>query len=100
MTKRALLIGSQTYGLKGCNGDVALMKSVLAGRGFDPITTLTDSHASRAGIIAALEQLVADTRPADAIVLFYSGHGGRLARPDAEQRKATGQSTHFHFIVP
>lgn len=101
VTRRALLIGSETYGLQGCNSDVALMHEVLAGRGFDAIAIRTGADATRDGIIDGLDELVESIRdPADAVVLYYSGHGGRVARPDFEERRATGASVHFQFIVP
>jgi hypothetical protein len=76
------------------------MEDVLRGRRFDTFTTLTGGAATRAGIVAALQQLVNEIEPADAVVVYYSGHGGRVPRPDAEQRVATGSTTHFHFLVP
>ncbi len=101
MTRRALLIGSETYGLQGCNADVALMRDMLGSRGFDEIVVRTGSDATRSGIIDGLDDLVASIRdPADAVVLYYSGHGGRVARPDFAERQATGASVHFQFIVP
>lgn len=100
MTKRALLIGSETYGLTGCNADVELMADVLRSRGFQAVATLTDGAATRAGIITGMKRLVDEIEPADAVVVYYSGHGGRLPRDDAEQRVTTSQTTHYHFVVP
>ena len=100
MTNRALLIGSQTYGLRGCNGDVELMRGVLQTRGFDEIDIRTESDASRAGIVDGLESLISTVKAGDAVVFYYSGHGGRQARPDMDQRKAQGLSVYFQFIVP
>lgn len=100
MTRRALLIGSQTYGLGGCDADVELMRAVLAGRGFDPIDVHTGPDASRAGIINGFEALIASVQADDAVVIYYSGHGGRVARPDFDARKAAGLSVYFQFIVP
>jgi uncharacterized caspase-like protein len=100
MTRRALLIGAETYGLSGCNADVALMRDVLAAHGFDEIAVRTGDDASRAGIIDGLEQMVAGIRAGDAALLYYSGHGGRVARPDFEARKAARLSPYFQFVVP
>ena len=78
MTKRALLIGSQTYGLAGVNGDVALMAETLEARGFETEVRI-DDDATRAGIIAAYERLIEETPSGstDPVVIYYSGHGGR-----------------------
>lgn len=101
MTRRALLIGSETYGLSGCEADVALMREVLTGRGFDPIEVRVGTDATRAGIIDGLDALVGSiTGPDDAVVLYYSGHGGRVTRPDFEERRAARASVWFQFVVP
>jgi hypothetical protein len=100
VTRRALLIGSQTYGLGGCDADVALMAEVLTARGFEAIDTRTGDDASRAGLIDGLESLIAAVDTGDAVVVYYSGHGGRVVRPDFDARKAAGLSVHFQFIVP
>ncbi len=39
------------------------------------VTTLTDQEATRIGIKSALQQLAAETRPQDTLVLFLAGHG-------------------------
>ena len=100
MTRRAVLIGSQTYGLAGCDADVALMRDVLRSRGFDEIAVHTGAGASRAGILGALAHLVASVSADDAIVIYYSGHGGRIERPDSDERRAAGLSPYYQFIVP
>ena len=99
MVRRALLIGSQTYGLQGCDADVALMREALERRGFE-IDVRTAADASRAGIADGFERLIAASGPADAAVVYYSGHGGRVVRPDAEERRVSGLSVHFQFLVP
>ena len=100
MTCRALLIGSETYGLSGCNADVQLMETVLIGRGFTEIEVLTDSAATRSGILAGFEQLIRASANDDAAVVYYSGHGGRVKRPDWEARQAAGHDPFVQFVVP
>lgn len=101
MTRRALLIGSETYGLRGCEADVALMRDVLSGRGFDAIDVRVGSDATRAGVVDGLDELVGSIGQADdAVVLYYSGHGGRVTRPDFEERQAARASVWFQFVVP
>lgn len=41
------------------------------------ITVLKEQDATRAGILTAIDKLVADTRPGDFDVFYYSGHGSR-----------------------
>jgi Caspase domain len=100
VTRRALLIASQTYGLRGCDADVALFGEVLAARGFTDVRTLTGTAATRQAILDALGELSASIAPDDAVVVYYSGHGGRVRRPDAQQVRAEGRSPYFQFIVP
>ena len=100
MARRALLIGSQTYGLAGCEGDVTLMRDALQRRGFDTVDVRTQGDATRAGIVDGFEQLIGATGPGDAAVVYYSGHGGRVARPDSDARRASGSSAYLQFIVP
>ncbi|GGK63318.1 hypothetical protein GCM10011509_09660 [Ornithinimicrobium pekingense] len=101
MTKRALLIGSQTFGLTGVNADVELMAESLSGRGFQ-VTVKLDGGATRAGILDAYEQLITDTRrgSTDPVVVYYSGHGGRDPFDDWADRQRRGEQSHLHYIVP
>ena len=101
MTKRALLIGSQTYGLTGVNGDVALMAETFAARGFDVAVHLEEA-ATRAAILDAYEKLIADTPSGstEPVVIYYSGHGGRTPLDGWEERQRTGERSHLHYIVP
>ncbi len=98
MTARAVLIGSPTYGLAGCDADVALVDRALRDRSFET-TRLTGRAATRTAVVSALDSLVSATGPGDAAVIYYSGHGGRLVRPDRDERSAAGLSTHFQFLV-
>ncbi|MEV7193583.1 caspase family protein [Streptomyces sp. NPDC093510] len=75
MTRRAVLIGATTHGLRGVDNDIELMQDVLAARGFDGITVCTGKDATYHGMVDALEQLCRDARDGDAIVVYYSGHG-------------------------
>jgi len=101
MAKRALLIGSQTFGLTGVNGDVELMAESLSARGFD-VTVKLDDAATRAGILDAYEQLITDTPEGstDPVVVYYSGHGGRDPFDDWDDRQRRGEQSHLHYIVP
>ncbi|MEU1884020.1 caspase family protein [Micromonospora rifamycinica] len=90
MTRRALLIGAQTNGLAGVLNDVEAMAQALEPRDFT-VQRLVTPYATRAGILDAYGKLVADAGPDDALVVYYSGHGGRLLVPDGRD---------LQFIVP
>ena len=83
--KRALLVGINNYrsvpGLQGSVNDVETMREVLITRWAFPasnIKVLTDEAATRAGILAALEQLVTETGPDDTVYFHFSGHGSQV----------------------
>lgn len=90
MKRTALLIGAQTNGLTGVVNDVDAMTAALEPRGFR-IERLVTPDATREAVLEAYEKIIADARPEDAIVLYYSGHGGRAQAPDGPD---------LQFIVP
>jgi hypothetical protein len=85
VSKRALLIGSQTGGLRGVHADVLSMRDALAPFGFAATVVLGESSTSD-GIRAAYRALVEDTTAGDAVVVYYSGHGARFRTPHADPR--------------
>jgi Caspase domain len=80
MNRHALLIGSQILGLLGPHHDVAAMAVVLSRRGFE-ITQCIEAKATRGEILAAYRALIHRARPGDAVVVYYSGHGGYAEDP-------------------
>lgn len=91
----ALLVGINQYpesvcdfapikgsALAGCLTDVTLQTELLLSRfGFAPseILTLTDTEATRDGIVTAFqEHLVKGARPADKVLFHFSGLGSRV----------------------
>jgi hypothetical protein len=83
--KRALLIGINHYksvpGLQGSVNDVETMREILTthwGFAARNITVLTDEHATRAQMLAALNQLVQESGPEDTVYFHYSGHGSQV----------------------
>src|SRR4051812_18418202 len=94
--KRALLIGCQTGGLRGVDGDVDLMDHALTGLGFSTIT-ITGPDATAARIRAEYRALISASGPNTAAVVYYSGHGGRVRNP------ASTDPAHpqwLQFLVP
>jgi hypothetical protein len=80
---RALLIGVGEYPkypaarrLFGPPNDVAAVAEALRGKwNFTRITSVVNRDATRAGILAALDALIAETRKGDHVFVYYSGHG-------------------------
>ncbi len=88
----ALVIASETGGLTGCENDAEVMGSLLRARGFE-VVRIGGTGATRSGIIGAYEDLIREARQGDAVVVFYSGHGGLLS---GEQNG----SEELRFILP
>jgi len=91
-TKRALLIGINKYQelpwLTGSRNDVEVVHDLLVRRyGFpeDNIHTLLDEAATRAAILDALQELVANAGPDDTIFIHYSGHGSQVEDLDGDE---------------
>ncbi|MBW2724090.1 MAG: caspase family protein [Deltaproteobacteria bacterium] len=91
-TRRALLIGINVYQelprLGGAVNDVETVRALLVGRyGFQEqnVRVITDERATRAGILAAFEQLARESAPDDTIYIHYSGHGSQVADQDGDE---------------
>lgn len=75
--RRALLLGNPGDGLVGVPADLATMSALLDRYAFTDLVTLLGGD--RAAILAAIRALVDRAGPGDAAVLYYSGHGWRVA---------------------
>jgi hypothetical protein len=84
--KVALIVAVGSYPAAGgwqstsAGNDAALLKNALALHGFLPedITVLADGRATKAGIITALDALVAAARADDIVVIHFSAHGQQV----------------------
>lgn len=93
--KLALLVGINQYSgkiplLEGCVNDVLLQRELLIHRfGFNPkdILTVTDTQATRKGILTAFEEhLIKQAKPGDVVVFHFSGHGSRISdKPSCDE---------------
>jgi Caspase domain len=77
MARRALIIQPDYDLLAGFENSAACMAQVLQARGFE-ILWCQAERASRAGILAAYDALIAGACANDAIVIYYIGHGGLM----------------------
>lgn len=87
--RRALLVGVSKYSHGGSptdewwdlssEGDVSALRGLLVDKfGFqnaDIVTLSTRPQTTRASILAAFDQLIADTHKGDIVYIHYSGHG-------------------------
>jgi hypothetical protein len=100
---RALLIGVSDYPalprrlwLRGPINDVALMRTVLAARGFDATAmrvlvsrAAPSDEPNRANILQAMESLRLATQPGDRVVFYLSGHGSQQPQPPQHGTRPT-----------
>ncbi|GAA0247328.1 hypothetical protein GCM10010492_53710 [Saccharothrix mutabilis subsp. mutabilis] len=97
--RRALLIGAETFGLSGVVRDLDSMDGLLRSKGF-AVERCAGPEATYGGILSAFDRLTRATEPRDAVVVYYSGHGGRQLRADWVQRRARGQPAYITYLVP
>jgi hypothetical protein len=91
--KRALLIGINKYQavpkLQGSINDIETMRQILITRwGFSEkyIAVLKDEAATRAGILAALDQFVKESGPQDTVYFHFSGHGSQVEDLNGDEK--------------
>jgi hypothetical protein len=92
MAKKALCIGINNYpgthmDLQGCVNDAADWKATLGSRGYT-VNTLLDSGATKAAMVAAMQNLIGSAAKGDSLVITYSGHG--TYQPDTDGDEADG----------
>lgn len=89
MAKKAVIIGINDYApigaggpdLSGCIADARDMANTLVICGFSPsdIRILTNQNATKNNIITYIKWLLTGNKAGDSLVLYYSGHGTRVA---------------------
>lgn len=86
---RALLIGSGYAKLPGTDNDVKRMSKMLEEYNFDPSNQikLYGKEATRKNILCSWEKLISQCSKNDAVVIYYSGHGG-LAEKSSENSRS------------
>jgi hypothetical protein len=91
--RRALCVGINAYRqqpLSGCVPDTEAWAQTLRALGFLDVRMLKDMQATRAALIAELQQLVSRSAPGDVLVFQFSGHGTTL--PDRSTDEAGGDT--------
>jgi hypothetical protein len=89
-TRSALIVGVSTYAspeitpLEGVPFDIVSARSIARAMGIPDsrITVLRDGQATKAAILAAMEQLAASVTPGSRVFVYFSGHGTRWYEPN------------------
>jgi len=102
--RKALLIGINYFGqsgeLRGCINDTKNVSNFLIERyGYkrEDMIILTDDQSNpvlqptKQNIIRAMQWLVADAQPNDALFLHYSGHGGQTSDLDGDEEDGSDE---------
>lgn len=99
--KYAMLVGINKYpgnALSGCVNDVTNLRELLVNNfGFsaDNVVMLTDEQATRANILARLDEFASKLKRDDLFVFAYSGHGTLFPDSYSEEQDET-ESLHFN----
>ena len=107
---RALLIGIGTYQslpekmfLDGPKNDVGVIETLVRDKlGFpaDGIRVLRDSEATRAAILASIDEwLIAGTQPGDRAYLYFSGHGLQVKDQNGDEEDGLDEALSTYDIV-
>ncbi|RYP18996.1 hypothetical protein DL765_003579 [Monosporascus sp. GIB2] len=93
--KRALLIGGSENKLYGIRRDLCAMADLFLDWGFN-VSLCYGPDATRDGIIDAWRRLISQTpeRSDDAVVVYYSGHGG------AEESETSTEAFRIQYLLP
>ncbi len=89
-TRSALIVGVSTYAspeitpLEGVPFDIISARTIARAMGIPDsrITVLRDAQATKAAILAAMEQLAASVTPGSRVFVYFSGHGTRWYEPN------------------
>lgn len=94
--------GQSWSDLEGPPVDVTSMQVLLRETyGFKDIRVLQEEQATRQGILAALDRLIADTQPGDLDVFYYAGHGSlRIDTLSSKRNELCRQNGCDETIVP
>ncbi len=94
-SRRALLVGIQAYPaetnwtpLAGPHADVEAMRRALIDRASfreENIRVLLDQQATRAGVLAAFDEMIDEAGRGDLILFYFSGHGSQMSDDDGDE---------------
>lgn len=90
-TRRAVVIGlgeqlDKSWGKINGDKDVPLVVSMLKSNGFTDIATLTNSKATKAGIVNAFNSLINRSQKGDIIYIQFSGHGQMMTDMNGDEK--------------
>lgn len=96
-TRRAVVIGlgeqlDKSWSKINGDKDVPLVVSMLKANGFTDIATLTNSKATKAGIVNAFNSLINRSQKGDIIYIQFSGHGQLMSDMNGDEKDGFDES--------
>lgn len=90
-TKRALVIGlgeqeDKSWAKINGDKDVHYVKKMLKRANYDEIDTLVNRQATKAGIVAAFQNLTERCKENDVVLVYFSGHGQQVTDIDGDEK--------------
>lgn len=90
-TRRSVVIGlgeqlDKSWGKINGDKDVPLVVSMLKSNGFSDIATLTNSKATKTGIVNAFNSLINRSQKGDIIYIQFSGHGQMMTDTNGDEK--------------
>ena len=89
-TRRAVVIGlgeqlDKSWGKINGDKDVPLVVSMLKANGFGDIVSLTNSKATKSGIVNAFNSLINRCQKDDIIYIHFAGHGQMMTDMNGDE---------------
>lgn len=96
-TRRAVVIGlgeqlDKSWSKINGDKDVPLVVSMLKANGFTDIETLTNSKATKSGIVNAFNSLINRSQKNDVIYIHFSGHGQMMTDMNGDEKDGLDES--------
>ena len=96
-TRRAVVIGlgeqlDKSWGKINGDKDVPLVVSMLKANGFGDIVSLTNSKATKSGIVNAFNSLINRSQKDDIIYIHFSGHGQMMTDMNGDEKDRLDES--------
>ena len=96
-TRRAVVIGlgeqlDKSWGKINGDKDVPLVVSMLKANGFGDIVSLTNSKATKSGIVNAFNSLINRSQKDDIIYIHFSGHGQMMTDMNGDEKDGLDES--------
>lgn len=96
-TRRAVVIGlgeqlDKSWGKINGDKDVPLVVSMLKANGFGDIVSLTNSKATKFGIVNAFNSLINRSQKDDIIYIHFSGHGQMMTDMNGDEKDGLDES--------